>query len=174
MVVDILFLVAALACAVHGARGGASVHVTGVLAVVGGAALAVPLARLVLMVMGAAGEAAAAGGLRMFVGCFGALWLGIHAIGLVVRSRTHRAAAGTSDRVLGGAVGLAHGALTALAVSGVLLVFVPSLRAAIVERPAGRLAERGVAFVDDHVSPKAQSPRPSVSGDLLQTSASTQ
>ncbi|MEM9380177.1 MAG: CvpA family protein [Planctomycetota bacterium] len=174
MAVDLLLLAVVLACAVHGFRCGASLHVTGLLALVGGAALGVPLARLVRMVTGAAGEASAAGGLPTFVGCFAALWVGIHVVGLGVRAPTHRVAAGASDRLLGGAVGLAHGAVLGVATAGVLLVLAPSLRAPLLDRPVGRLAQRGVAFVDGQVSTSSGAGPSAVSADLLQTSASTQ
>lgn len=157
MAFDLLLLALALAGVVHGSRGNAGLHVSGVLAIVGGAALAVPLARLTQLVTGAAGEGSAIDGLTLFIGCFAALWLAIHVAGVAVRTGAGQVAPGTSDRVVGGAVGLVHGALVCLALAGVALVVAPSLRAPIQDRPLGRIAQTGVDAVDAHLSAKAPS-----------------
>ncbi|MEM6672473.1 MAG: hypothetical protein AAF726_06485 [Planctomycetota bacterium] len=157
MALDLLLAAFVLAGVFHGSRGGTAFHVTGILALVGGAAFGVFLARLALIFLGVTGGEGAGDGLRVFCACFGAVWLAIHAVGIGVRTGRNRLAGGASDQMLGAAAGTAHAVLACVALTGVALMLAPSLRPTLVERPLGQVADRSVDSIAAHLASSAQS-----------------
>ena len=145
MAYDIFVLACGSVGLVFGYLRGFAVHASGLLSLLLGFALGIPLAKLFLASMG---ETPPASRLLVFLAAFAAVTFACHLVGVKVRSRLQKRNLQAWDRQLGAALGLLHGLFACLMLTFAAIVLVPSLREPIAERPSGQVM--GQAFVAIH------------------------
>lgn len=114
---------------------GFAVHASGLVALVLGFAVGIPLTSLILATMD---ETQPASRLLIFLGCFAAVTFVCHLIGVKIRSRLRKRNLQGWDRQLGAALGLLHGLFICLMLTFAAVVLMPSLKEPLGESASGR------------------------------------
>ena len=141
MAYDLTVLVFAVGGLLLGYKRGFAVHAAGLISLVLGFAVGIPLTNVIL---GAMGETTPGGRLLVFLGCYAVVTFACHLIGIKARSRLKKRSLEAWDRQLGAALGVLHGLFACLMLTFAAVVLVPSLREPIAERPSGQVM--GQAF----------------------------
>ena len=135
MAYDLFVLVCAVLGVLVGYKRGFALHTAGLVALVLGFVVGIPLTKLVL---GAQSEPSPATSLIIFLVCCGAGSFAVHLIGVAVRSKLKKRSLESWDRQLGAVLGVVHGRFLCLMLTFAAVVIAPSLLPPILERPSGK------------------------------------